>query len=197
MKKLSMILLGSLFLYFISILILDATSFTEFWKRFLVVSIPMQKSDAIIVLGGEPIARPQRAANLFKAGVAPLVFITGVGDAMQNKHVLIDAGVPDSAIVVESQATTTYNNALLLKPLLDRAHIRSALIVTSPFHTRRALTTFCKVIPEVNFGITDASIPWWGTLVGKRDLNKYAVIECVKTVEYWLLHGISPLRNRL
>jgi len=152
----------------------------------------MNKADALIVLGGEPLARPQEAARLFKEGVAPRIFVTGVGDAAKIRRVLLGAGVPDSAITVETKATTTFTNATLLKPLLESASVRSALIVTSPFHTRRALATFRKVMPGISFGVTDASIGWWGRPEGKGDVNRFAAIEFLKTAEYWLLYGVSP-----
>jgi len=145
------------------------------------------------VLGGEPFARPNEAARLYKEGVSTRVFITGIGDAARNRQILISAGVPVAKITTESKATTTYENAVLLKPLLEAAKVRSALIVTSPFHTRRALATFRMVMPEINFGVTDASIGWWSRPEGRGDLNRFAAIEFLKTVEYWVLYGVSPV----
>lgn len=153
----------------------------------------MEKADALIVLGGEPLARPTEAARLYKEGVAPKVFVTGLGDAARNRQILTSAGVPAARIVTESKSTTTYENALLLKPLLEAAKVRSALIVTSPFHTRRALATFRKVMPDISFGVTDASIGWWGRPEGRGDVNRFAAIEFLKTAEYWLLYGVSPI----
>jgi len=169
-------------------------SFTRFWKHWLVVSVPMEKADALIVLGGEPQARPLEAARLYKKGVAPMVFVTGQGDASRNRQILIGAGVPSSKIVTEAAATTTYSNATLLKPLMDTEQVHSALIVTSPFHTRRALATFRKVMPNIQFGITEASIRWWGRPEGRGDVNRFAAIEFLKTVEYWLIYGVSPIK---
>jgi uncharacterized SAM-binding protein YcdF (DUF218 family) len=174
------------------IILLDSGGFTTLWKRWLVVSIPMASADALIVLGGEPSARPAEAASLYRKGVAPLVFVTGTGDAARNRQLLISSGVPESSVIIEGKAATTHANALFLKPLLERYHVRSALLVTSPFHTRRALGTFRKIIPGVIFGVVDASIPWWNTPKGRPDLNRYAFIELLKTVEYWLLYGVPP-----
>ena len=162
------------------------------WNKLLVVSVPMEKVDALIVLGGEPVARPLEAARLYKAGMAPRIYVTGIGDAGANDRILIKEGVPASAITIESKAITTYSNATLLKPLLEAAHVRSAVIVTSPFHTRRALATFRKVIPEVRFGVVDASIGWWKTPQGRGDINRFAIIEFLKIAEYWILYGVSP-----
>jgi uncharacterized SAM-binding protein YcdF (DUF218 family) len=168
-------------------------AFNRFWKRWLVVSVPMEKADALIVLGGEPLARPTEAARLYKAGVAPRVFVTGRGDAGTNRRILLESGVPADRIVVESRSITTQSNASLLKPMLEAAKVRSALIVTSPFHTRRALATFRKVIPDITFGVTDASIGWWSRPEGRGDVNRFAAIEFLKTAEYWLIYGVSPI----
>lgn len=157
------------------------------------VSVPLEKADALIVLGGEPFARPTETARLYKEGVAPKVFVTGLGDFSRNRQILKNGGVPDAKIVTEGKATTTYENAMLLKPLLEAAKVRSALIITSPFHTRRALATFRKVMPEITFGVTDASISWWSRPEGRGDLNRFAVIEFLKTAEYWVLYGVSPV----
>jgi len=167
--------------------------FSRVWHHCLVVSVPLKKADALIVLGGEPLARPQEAARLFKEGVAQRIFVTGVGDAVKIRRVLVGAGVPASAITMEMKATTTYTNATLLKPLLESAKVHSALIVTSPFHTRRALATFRKVMPDITFGVTDASIGWWSRPEGKGDVNRFAAIEFLKTVEYWMFYGVSPM----
>lgn len=157
------------------------------------VSVPMEKADALIVLGGEPLARPTEAARLYKEGLSTRVFITGIGDAARNRQILTSAGVPAARIVTEAKATTTYENAVLLKPMLENAKVHTALIVTSPFHTRRALATFRKVMPDISFGVTDASIGWWGRPEGRGDLNRFAMIEFLKTVEYWVLYGVSPI----
>jgi len=135
--------------------------FQNFWERWLVVSAPMERADALIVLGGEPQARPTEAARLYRAGVAPKVFVTGIGDSSRNRQFLIAEGVPQDSFTVEPKSTTPFANATLLKPLLAGAQVRRALIVTSPFHTRRALGTFRKVMPEITFGVTDTSIGWW------------------------------------
>ena len=166
--------------------------FERLWHRLLIVSVPMSHADAIIVLGGEPLARPTEAARLYQEGVAPKVFVTGTGDAARCRRVLLGAGVPASAIVTEAKATTTYANATLLKPLLQDAKVTSALIVTSPFHTRRALATFRKVMPGIRFGIAEASIGWWSRPEGRGDLNRFVWIEFLKTMEYWVVYGVKP-----
>jgi uncharacterized SAM-binding protein YcdF (DUF218 family) len=166
--------------------------FTRIWHHCLVVSVPLRNADALIVLGGESRARPLEAARLFKQGMAPWILVTGEGDTMKIRRVLLAAGVPDSSITLEPKATSTYMNALLLKPFLESSQIRNALIITSPFHTRRALCTFRKVMPEISFGVTDAAIEWWTRSEGRSDVNYFAAMEFLKIFEYYLLYQVSP-----
>jgi uncharacterized SAM-binding protein YcdF (DUF218 family) len=167
-------------------------AFLRFWRKWLVVSVPMEHADALIVLGGEPLARPQEAARLYGEGMAPLVFVSGIGDHGENRRILLHNGVPDTAIQVEPGSFSTFTNALFLRPILRAAHVRTAMIVTSPFHTRRALATFRMMIPNVSFGVTDASIGWWSRPEGQGDVNRFAAVEFLKTAEYWLFYGIVP-----
>ena len=183
------LLLGACFFF-------QGKTFTRLWEHLLVVDEPLEKADALIVLGGEPLARPLEAARLFHAGVAPEVFVTGIGDAARNRQVLIGAGVPPGAIIMERKAGTTFANATLLRPLMESAHVRSALIVTSPFHTCRALATFRKIMPDITFGVVEASIGWWKVPQGQGDVNRFALVEFLKTAEYWILHGVSPILGR-
>ena len=193
MKKLLFLAALVLLAWACAFFFLQGEGFTRFWKEYLIVSVPMTHADALIVPGGEPLARPQKASRLYKQGVAPRIFVTGIGDSGAIRKVLLGQGVPPSAITVESRARTTHANALLLKPMIEAANVHSALIVTSPFHTRRALATFRRVMPGINFGVTDASIGWWAVPEGRVDVNRFAAVEFLKTAEYWLLYGVSPL----
>jgi hypothetical protein len=47
-------------------------------------------------------------------------------------------------------------------------------------------------MPGVRFGVTDASIGWWGRPEGRGSLDRFALIEFVKTAEYALIYGIFP-----
>lgn len=124
-------------------------------------------ADAIVVLGGatrEGIPpRPTNevteagdrliyAARLWKAGAAPLVLVTGgaVGvqgpagkpesDAMAD--ILGVLGVPPDAILLESEARNTFENALYSGPILAEAGAETILLVTSAVHMPRAAAIF-------------------------------------------------------
>ena len=172
--------------------LVEGNRFGSLWRYCLMVSVPMEHADAIILLGGEPLARPLEAAHLYRIGVAPRIFVSGIGDAARNRQILLSSGVPVQAITMEAKATTTYSNATLLRPLLVASNVRSALIVTSPFHMRRALATFQKIMPEIKFGVTDATPDWGKGTEGRRKINRLAAIEFLKIFEYWIFYGVSP-----
>ena len=166
--------------------------FPKIWRPLLVVDSPRSRADAIVVLGGESQGRPVVAARLFHEGVAPLVVITGRGDVPKNREVLLQAGVPEDRILLETASKSTLENAELSRPVLRAAGIRRAVLVTSSFHARRALTTFQQRIPEVDFTIATSRIGWWDTPRGSLQEDEWATIEMVKIPGYWVFHGIRP-----
>jgi len=166
--------------------------FPKIWRHLLVIDSQPEKADAIVLLGGESQARPVEAARLFKAGVAPLVLIIGTGDTSTNRRALIKEGVPPDRIMVETKSRSTLQNADFAKPLLEKAGVRQAVLVTSSFHARRALTTFQQRIPGVNFGVATSRIGWWDTPSGRLQEDEWAAIEMMKIPGYWLYHGIQP-----
>jgi len=166
--------------------------FSKKWRSILVIESPIQHPDAIIVLGGESEARPVAAARLYSQGVAPRVFVVGTGDYESNCRLLRQGGVPEDSITIEKKSTSTLENAEFSKPLLEAAGVRHALLVTSSFHARRALTTFQQRIPSVEFGVTTSRIAWWDTQPGRNQEDEWAWIEMWKIPAYWIFHGITP-----
>ena len=126
--------------------------------RALVVSAPLPRADAIVVLSGSSayVERTHKAAQLYREGRAPLVLLTddhtrgGWSSAQQRNPFfveraideLIKAGVPQDRIrVVPGIAETTRDEALILKDYTVKGGFRAVLVVTSSYHSRRALRT--------------------------------------------------------
>ena len=129
-----------------------------------IASLP--SADAIVVLGGavRGVVAPRlfpdlnaaadrvwHGARLFHAGKAPLVVLSGgrlpwakaegpEADAMAR--LLMDLGVPEDRVLLESRSGTTYENALETRRLLATRGIERVLLVTSALHMRRAAATF-------------------------------------------------------
>ena len=153
---------------------------------FLEANRPAQRADVIVVLGGETPNRSARAAELFKAGVAQQVIVTGAGDAALIQRQLVRAGVPASAILLEEESMSTWENAIFTDRLLRATHAREAVLVTSWYHTRRSLATFRKVSPGVKFTAASALQSWDTHSRPKVEEAKCVAREYVKLLGYLL-----------
>jgi uncharacterized SAM-binding protein YcdF (DUF218 family) len=142
-----------------------------------VASLP--SADAILLLGGamQPAVPPREfpevseagdrviyAARLLQAGKAPLVVASGgarqtglPAEAHSMRALLIDLGVPPDAIVLEEASTTTRENCVHSKALLDAHGAKDVLLVTSAVHMRRALAT-CGT---AGLGVRAAATDFW------------------------------------
>jgi len=126
--------------------------------------------DIIVVLGGglrlpQPPARHVQltkgsdrywyATQLYRAGKAQRIVISGGNLVDQNglesesvyaKKLLIEWGVPEEAVLVESLSRTTKQNRDEIMALIAEQEISSALLVTSAWHMPRAYNLF-KELP--------------------------------------------------
>jgi uncharacterized SAM-binding protein YcdF (DUF218 family) len=122
---------------------------SKWWLR--EESMPAQ-ADYIVVLGGESGQRVIGAAELYHAGVAPRVFVSGEGDCLLIVRRLVMTGVPADRIDHECESGSTMENAQMTRQALAERHVHSAVLVTSWYHTGRALKVFRQVWPEVTWG---------------------------------------------
>lgn len=121
--------------------------------RWLVREDPLQQSDVIVVLSGSMPARAEEAAKVFRMGYAPEIWITHpegpaaelqamnisyAGEESYNRDVLIRLGVPAGAIrILPQDIVNTEEEIEEVSQQMSAQHKRSAIVVTSPAHTRR------------------------------------------------------------
>lgn len=129
-------------------------------------SVP--KADAIVILGGGMGANPKvspyaemycaadrvwHAARLWKAGKAPFVMSSGNNELNATKPLLLDFGLPESAIRIENESRNTEENAKFVARVLSTTQTSNVkpriLLVTSAWHMRRAKLMFEKYAPEL------------------------------------------------
>ena len=131
---------------------------------------PLQKSDlpqtadAIVVFaggvgesgkaGGGHLERLKQAVDLYKAGYAPsLILSSGYVFSFKEAEVMralaIDQGVPADRILLEEQATNTYENVTFTSRILREHQWKRILLVSSPYHMRRATMVWHKASPDV------------------------------------------------
>ena len=163
-----------------------------FPQQILTVDSGPVKADVIVVLGGGSHERPVRAAELFKEHAAPRIIISGWGDCEINRQLLLAAGVPANAIKLETQSRTTRENAQFTIQLLREEKLGRVIIVTSWYHSRRALACFRHYAPELKFYsrpsyFATTRADWPHYRIGGRVRLEYA-----KLLGYWIRDGVCP-----
>jgi uncharacterized SAM-binding protein YcdF (DUF218 family) len=158
---------------------------------FLCIDSGPVKADVIVVLGGGAGDRPQYAAELFKTHAAPRIIVSGAGDDEIARQILLKSGVPQNAIEKESNSRTTSENARFTIQLLHQQNIHSAIIVTSWYHSRRALKCFEHYGPDIHFYSRptsyDEMVAGW-----TRGENRRILLEYPKLIGYWIRYGVCP-----
>ena len=145
----------------------------------------------ILVLGGDGPPRAERAAQLYRERVAPLVLVTGSGDCLSIRALMAEAGVPMRAIEVECASRSTWENAKLSAPLLRKLDARSVVLVTSWFHTRRALGCFQLELPGIRWMSAPVGSPTPILGYGSQNDRGAVLQEYLKLTLYILLGRID------
>ena len=187
--------------------------FAWFAANLLIVEQPLEHAEVILVLGGSAayIERTQKAAQLFKDNIAPKIFLTNDGTKagwskteQRNppyvelaEQSLISQGISKENVEILPTITeSTQDEANLLAKTAKERNLKSILLVTSAYHTRRTLWTFEKTMQyndvPIEIGIespptgqqTPPPFYWWLTASG------WSVVagEYVKIAYYWLYY---------
>jgi uncharacterized SAM-binding protein YcdF (DUF218 family) len=176
--------------------------------RYLALAHPPGPSDVIFVFGSRDLAVPQRAAELYRAGHAAHVLVSGrlgpmtqhvfpKAEALVFRDLLLEKGVPERAITTEVEARNTLENVTLgMTALRVAGHApRSALLVAKAFVMRRCLATFARHHPD----IAVRACPPAGGLVDHVDRPRAAfaarlVAELDRLDRYGAAGDIAPQR---
>ncbi|GAB2505139.1 YdcF family protein [Nocardia heshunensis] len=121
--------------------------------------------DVGVGLGGHDFGVATYTADLYHAGVFPLIVFTGAnapttvdrfprGEAVHFRERAIELGVPAEAILVEPNATNTGDNIDFTRTLLsERGYldsIKSVMLISRPYQQRRSYAICRKRWPDVD-----------------------------------------------
>jgi uncharacterized SAM-binding protein YcdF (DUF218 family) len=179
--------------------------------RFLIVRAEPQHAEVVVVLSGSSVydERIRHGISVFQERRAGSIVLTNDGlrgrwsrrrqanltSVERATDTVLDAGIPpDRLVILTPQVESTYDEAIVVRDFAQRAGVRSVLIVTSPYHSRRALWVFRRVLgPAVRVGI-DSPAPggqsptpgeWWLRRAGWHNV----ALEYAKLVYYRIKHG--------
>lgn len=172
------------------------------WLR---TSDALISADIIVVLAGAP-ERALYAADIFRQGYAPVVFVSRpvkesgqtllseVGYSIPSSEevysrVLMHKGVPASKIkVFGTSSLSTLEEAIALRDEIKGKRLR-VVVVTSPFHVRRSRMIFRDVLKDDVVELIVVGNPyepfpakWWTN----QDAARNVMLEGMKLVFYHL-----------
>jgi uncharacterized SAM-binding protein YcdF (DUF218 family) len=179
---------------------------------FLILDDHLQPADVIYVIGGKDY-RTDHAVHLFQQGYAGTLFFSGGWCRFHNYFHGLRAqdrsraqGVPAEAIVIDdTSVSSTYQEAERLRDWIDHrpSRVRSVIVVSDPFHIRRARWAFRRVLggrvrlqmAPVPFEMTPFRRRWWTDPASRA----YVESEYGKYPYYILRYQLSrgPLRRWL
>lgn len=161
-------------------------------KPLLFVEGGSRHADVIVVLGGDAGDRAFRALELFKGGAAPKILVSGDGDGVLIRNRLVLAGVGTNEIIMESNSGNTKQNAEFSIRLMKEQRMTRAIVVTSWFHSRRALACFRSFDGDIEF----SSFPAYNgiNMEHKPSLSEAPLVvhEYFGIAWYLLRYGIVP-----
>ena len=128
-------------------------------------------AEAIMVLCSHDTRVAERGAELFLAGMAPLLILSGglgtitrqlmtTSEAEAFADIAAKAGVPRACMLLEDKSTNTGENVAFTRRLLAERglEIRRFILVQKPYMERRTYATFRKVWPEPEIVVTSPQV---------------------------------------
>ena len=168
--------------------------------RMLVIDEP-RTSDVILVLAGDTEHRPARALQLLGEGYTRKIVIDVPAEGQIYEFTPLqlarryaeDLSQKASISICPIEGLSTKDEARDAEPCLAREGAKSVLIVTSDFHTRRALHIFQKEFPGISFSVAAArdsrqfGTRWWAHRQwAKTFLDEWLRLIWWRLVDRWL-----------
>lgn len=146
-------------LIIVCLIILQFPLFYRFWLTqtggWLIHQDKIEKADAILVLGGGRGERVLQGAKLYREKYADQIMMTGEFQqvlygpvyhwALQGQKLAVSRGVPENKIIPILDSMSTHDDATLSLAECRKRHFKSLIVVSEPFHTKRAFYAFKKV----------------------------------------------------
>lgn len=191
MKKLILIISSILLAAVLAVVVCHDIVLPGMWN-YLVVNQDPKPADVIIVLSAGN-DRVDEGVKLYQSGYASKILFTG-GGAKNMAARAQDSGVPAGDILLEEDSFTTYTNAKYSLKIVEAQGFKSAIIVTSAYHTRRSSIIFGYFFKGIDLTICPAAYDpslatnWWKNAVtADWVISEYLKLGWYYLFERWLI----------
>lgn len=153
-----------------------------------------EKADVIVGFGNFNADIASRCAQLYHQGLAPkILFSGGLGrnttglfqepEARRFAQVAMEAGVPETAILLEDQSRNTKENIEFTRTLLEEENIphHHILGVHQPFMERRITAAMGVYWPQQRFSVTSpqVTIPAYLKRAQEQGMSQQAAVSVI------------------
>lgn len=175
---------------------------------YLVFGSP-ERGDAIVVLGGDQNdSRYHRALQVLTDENSPLLFVDTSADVVMFGRTLAaqeeefihrsEGALMGHVRVCPIQGDSTVEETEYVQRCLENRRVNSVVLVTSDFHTRRALSIFRRRLPQYHWSAAAAhdqtrfGVDWWRQREwAKTTVQEWAKLIWWETIDRWHYPAIS------
>ncbi|NTU54439.1 MAG: YdcF family protein [Chlorobiaceae bacterium] len=161
-------------------------------------SIPV-KADAIVILGGDNGLRVLKGAELYKAGYANNILLTGIDSRYYRpshpnwrERKLMARGISRKHILVDIWSETSWEEAENTAELMNKHGWQSVLVVSDPPHMLRLHKTWKKAFDGSGkrFTLVATSPSWWNPFLWWSNpfSHQFVLNEIRKNIYYLLAY---------
>ncbi|MBH0230862.1 YdcF family protein [Halobacillus yeomjeoni] len=180
-KKYILLSLASILILFVFILMIPFILGADY----LEVKSDAKPSEAIILLSSSQ-ERMEKAVELYEEGWGEKIILTNSKEQWTSVKKATELGVPEDDLISEPHASSTFENALFSKEIVERRNIKSAIVVTSDYHSRRTRMTFDDIFNhqiELSYSFASSFFTPGDGLSKKEEYTAFS--EYVKLFGYW------------
>lgn len=188
------------------IIAIEITPLNDLLALPLIHKDPLEKREVIIVLGGgikkdgsltkQTAERTREGLAIFQKDYAEKMIFTGGQAKNRNwpesekmRDYALSLGNNGENIIAEINSKNTYENAVNSLEIMANQGLKNALIITSPYHTRRACLIYNKLKAEITCVPVENKLikqlnPWEKIQYFRGLIREYGAIVYFKILGY-------------
>ena len=158
-----------------------------------------EKSDVIVVLGGDSGLRVRKGAELYNAGYATHIVLTGIDERFYRpahpnwrERRMKALGVPKKVIIIDAKSKTTWEEAINTSKMMASNGWKRAIVVSDPPHMLRLHQTWSRAFAgsPKTFILVSTNPLWWHRVLWwkERESYQFVISEVKKNIFYAAVH---------
>ena len=169
----------------------------------------IKKSNAVIWLEGDGLARMDEVLRVYQEGLADYIIVSGGVDdgrpvaipASKFAEELYKKGIPPEKVIIEGASQNTFEQGTEVMKIVAQKGWQKIILVASHYHQPRAYLTFLQAMENAGLKIKIYNSPArdlpWFEKVGDKNRAELFEGELEKIEEYGAKGHICPVKDAL